>query len=202
MAGSPDELATSLCRINPACSGTIRPTGWLAMPNYRRVKIPGGTHFFTLVTHRRRPLFRDESARTCLRSAIQETKSAYPFHVEAMALLPEHLHAIWRLPEGDFDCSKRWRMIKGRFTHSYREKGYEGEVWQNRFWEHTIRDDEDFARHFHYIHYNPVKHGLVESPVQWEYSSFHKYKAMGWYSDEWGRVEPEELKDIGKCAGE
>ena len=118
-----------------------------------------------------------------------------------MVLLPEHLHTIWTLPEGDCDYSNRWRIIKGAFTHWYRKRGFDERIWQNRFWEHTIRNDKDFARHFDYIHYNPVKHDLADRPAKWEFFTFHKYFAEGWYSEEWGCIEPENLRDM-KCVGE
>ena len=171
------------------------------MPNYRRIKKRGGTYFFTVVTHARRPVFQDGEFRSCLRQILEKTQSQYLFYEEAMVILPDHLHCIWRLPQGDFDYSKRWRIIKGSFTHWFRNKGNDGKIWQNRFWEHTIRNDEDFARHFDYIHYNPVKHNLVDRPVNWEFSTFHKYLSEGWYSEEWGCVEPENLKNMN-CVGE
>lgn len=65
----------------------------------------------------------------------------------------------------------------------------EREVWQRRYWEHLIRDDEDYARHVEYIHYNPVKHGLAESPKDWPWSSFHDYVGKGVYDVNWGAGE-------------
>jgi len=171
------------------------------MPNYRRIRKPGGAYFFTAVTYARRPVFKNGEARSSLRRIINETQSRHPFYIEAMVVLPDHLHSIWTLPEGDYDYSKRWRIIKGGFTHWYRKRGFDGRIWQNRFWEHTIRDDKDFARHFDYIHYNPVKHALVNRPAKWEFSTFHKYFAKGWYSEEWGCIEPENLQTM-QCVGE
>ena len=171
------------------------------MPNYRRIRKPGGTFFFTVVTYARQPVFQNSEARSGLRRIVKKTQSQHPFYIEAMVLLPEHLHSMWTLPEGDHDYSKRWRIIKGSFTHWIRKWGFDGRIWQNRFWEHTIRDDEDFARHFDYIHYNPVKHALVDSPAKWEFSSFHRYFARGWYTEEWGSIEPENLKNM-QCVGE
>ena len=171
------------------------------MPNYRRIRKPGGTYFFTVVTYARKPVFKDGEARLALSQIIQKTQSQHPFYMDAMVLLPDHLHSIWTLPEGDYDYSKRWRIIKGAFTHWYRKRGSDGRIWQNRFWEHTIRNDKDFARHFDYIHYNPVKHDLADRPAKWEFFTFHKYFAEGWYSEEWGCIEPENLRDM-KCVGE
>ena len=143
------------------------------MPNYRRQFDPGGMFFFTLVTAGRRSLFSDETARRHLRAALRTEQAEHPFDLLAIALLPEHVHCIWKLPEGDSDFSLRWSRIKRRFTQQWiaagggeaaisktrrdrRERG----VWQKRFWEHRIRDEEDMMRHVNYIHYNPVKHGL------------------------------------------
>jgi putative transposase len=151
------------------------------MPNYRRAWLPGGTFFFTLVTNQRRPIFMEESARHILKQAFAEgMKKAGKFEIVAFCLLPDHLHCIWTLPENDGDYSTRWKVIKAWFSHAYRKQGgtpgdltaskiQKGEVgiWQRRFWEHLIRDLDDLNRHIDYIHYNPVKHGLVQSVNAW-----------------------------------
>ena len=134
-----------------------------------------------------------------LRQAFRHVMEWHPFIIDAFVLLPDHLHCIWTLPEGDMDFSKRWRLIKSYFTkkcdHGYkntpsasRKKKNEQAVWQRRFWEHLIRDDEDYLRHVEYIHYNPVKHGLVKAPKDWPYSSFHKYMRERKYDLNWGAV--------------
>jgi len=118
--------------------------------------------------------------------------------IEAMVLLPDHLHTIWRLPPGDSDFSTRWKMIKGAFTHRWLEMGgqpsavsasqqREGRrgVWQPRYMEHAIRDEDDFTQHVEYIHYNPVKHGYVDCPSGWRWSSFHRYVHAGYYPRNW-----------------
>ena len=117
-----------------------------------------------------------------------------PLQIDAIVVLPDHLHTLWRLPEGDCDFSTRWMQIKRCFSTGLiaqkispsksrkREKG----IWQRRFWEHLIRDDEDWRRHMDYIHYNPVKHGLVNAPIAWEYSSFRRYVEAGLYPADWG----------------
>jgi putative transposase len=121
----------------------------------------------------------------------------HSFKIDAFVLLPDHLHCIWTLPQGDSDLSTRWRLVKSYFSHRYegeyrgdvsasREKKREQAIWQRRFWEHAIRDEEDYARHVDYIHYNPVKHGLVRAPRDWEYSSFHGYIRAGLYDEMWG----------------
>lgn len=124
----------------------------------------------------------------------------HPFTIDAFVLLPDHLHCIWTMPEGDRDFSIRWRLTKSYFsrkcdaTHKNipsrsRRKKKEQAVWQRRFWEHLIRDEQDFVKHIEYIHYNPVKHGLAKAPKDWEYSSFHRYVREGVYDLEWGAGE-------------
>ena len=134
---------------------------------------------------------------SALRDAIRYVMARHPFQIDAFVLLPDHLHCIWTLPEGDSDFSTRWRLVKSAFTRkcdipqpaalspSRQHKG-EQAVWQRRFWEHQIRDDTDFTRHVEYIHYNPVKHDLVKAPRDWEYPSFHRYAREGIYDQTWG----------------
>ena len=168
------------------------------MPDYRRNFQPGGTFFFTVVTCQRFPIFDASPARDLLGEAFRNVKEKYPFTLDAICLLPDHLHCLWTLPESDGNYSIRWSYIKAYFTHRYkgifgapgklnesRENRREGVVWQRRFWEHTIRDEQDFAMHFDYIHYNPVKHGLVQNIDEWEWSSFHHYVNLGWYPGKW-----------------
>jgi putative transposase len=169
------------------------------MPNYRRVLLPGGTYFFTVVTNQRRPILVEAIARKALRSAFLLVKERLPFQIDAICLLPEHLHCILTLPEQDCDYSTRWKRIKAYFSRQYLgEGGSAGEitaskikkgevgVWQRRFWEHIIRDLEDLNRHLDYIHYNPVKHGSVKSVRDWPWSSFHRYVETGFYPPDWG----------------
>jgi putative transposase len=179
------------------------------MPNYRRIYVPGGTCFFTVVTECRACLFSDESARKLLRKAFVDCMRRWPFQIQALVLLPEHWHTIWTLPEGDTGFSKRLAVIKKEFTKSWlglggleqprsgsRARNRRRGVWQRRFWDHLIRDEEDFARHFDYIHYNPVKHGHVRYPVDWPYSTFHSWVKRGEYPREWG-CGPEVLRFDG-----
>ncbi len=169
------------------------------MSHYRRYFIPGGTFFFTIVTENRAPLFGKEPARNLLGSVMRRCFMKYPVEVIATVLLPDHLHALWTLPSGDAQFSQRWSWIKGQFTRCWlsndrgdlsRQSNRESEgrrnVWQRRFWEHTIRDESDLEAHFDYIHYNPVKHGLVTSPRDWPWSSFHRWVAKGHYPAAWG----------------
>jgi putative transposase len=178
------------------------------MPEYRRTWSPGGTFFFTLVTYNRRPIFQDEGARKILREAFAfGAQKVGPFQIDAMCLLPEHLHCTWTLPEKDGDYSTRWKVIKSYFSHRYIRGGgipgslttskfQKGEVgvWQRRFWEHEIRDMEDYRRHLDYIHYNPVKHGLVDTVRAWPWSTFHRYVREGYYDLDWGSENAEVAK--------
>jgi REP element-mobilizing transposase RayT len=234
------------------------------MSNYRRAKIPGGYYFFTVVTYNRQPLFGDESARVCLRQVWKDVQHRWPFTVVALCLLPEHLHCIWKLPDGDDNYSTRWSLIKRRFAQQYRGmttcrvdslpvhadfvrnersacrvdsfavhadfvrnersacrvdsfavhadfvrnersacrvdssavhadithpaltpsgiKRNESGIWQRRFWEHYLKDGRDIQRHIAYIHYNPVKHGLVEKPQDWSWSTYKSYVESGRYA--------------------
>jgi putative transposase len=169
------------------------------MPDYRRYFVEGGTYFFTLVTANRSLLFRDSKARQLLGQVMRETQRDLPFNTVAIVLLPDHLHALWTLPNGDAAYPRRWQAIKARFTAlwlgsggdeaevspAYRRQRRRG-VWQPRFIEHTIRDESDLHDHVDYIHYNPVKHGYVSAPKDWPWSSFHRYVASGEYADNWG----------------
>jgi putative transposase len=131
-----------------------------------------------------------------LRDAVRQVRARAPFHIDAWVVLPDHMHCLWtpglrrgrRLPEGDADFAGRWRAIKKGFSKSVRideprspvmiRRGERG-IWQRRYWEHTVRDQQDFATHFDYIHFNPVKHGLVEHPAEWPHSSFRRCVATG-----------------------
>lgn len=167
---------------------------------YRRDRTAGGTFFFTVVKHKRRNILCAPENVNLLKDVLKNIKKRHPFEIDAFVLLPDHLHCIWTLPDGDRDFSKRWRLIKSYFTrgcdkrykldrsHS-RQGKKEQAIWQRRFWEHRIRDDGDMIRHVEYIHYNPVKHGLVKSPGEWAHSSFHRYVKEGIYCEEWGANE-------------
>lgn len=172
------------------------------MPDYRRSKVEGGFYFFTVVTYRRIPILTGEKAREILRSAWLNTKQRFSFETIAVCLLPDHIHSIWKLPEGDADYSMRWREIKRLFTKGYlkeigpgenrnasRIKRGEAAIWQRRFWEHTLEDEEDLETHLDYIHYNPVKHGFVSHVAEWAYSSFHRYVKEGIYANDWNGGE-------------
>ena len=152
------------------------------MPNYRRLFIPGGSYFFTVnLFDRKSRLLTDNIDH--LRQAVHDTRSRFPFHIDAMVILPDHLHAVWTLPDGDADFSTRWRWIKIRFSRAMPTgerltavRGARGErgIWQRRFWEHRIRDDRDMQTHIEYCWYNPVRHGHVATVEDWPFSSFHR----------------------------
>lgn len=191
------------------------------MPNYRR-SYEGNTYFFTVVTYQRQPILCLDESRTALREAINDAKEAHPFKIKAWVLLPDHLHCIWELPDGDVNYSMRWGLIKKEFTKKInrsvgaahptragleglvgkahptesRIKHREGMIWQRRFWEHKIKDERDFQVHCDYIHYNPVKHGFANTPMNWEYSTFHSYMDEGIYSKEWGSKEPDKIENM------
>jgi len=169
------------------------------MPNYRRYFVPGGTYFFTLVAAGRAAIFGDTVGRGLLGEALRNQRSQRPFDVVAIVLLPDHLHVIWTLPAGDDNYPLRWSAIKGEFTRKWLQAGgaeqplFPGQaregrrgVWQPRFIEHTIRDEVDLCAHVDYIHYNPVKHGLVRCPRDWPWSSFERYVTAGDYEPHWG----------------
>ena len=166
--------------------------------HYRRAFTPGGTFFFTLVTEGRRPIFAAAGAIDTLRQAFWEVRQSRPFDIDAAVIMPDHLHCIWTLPSDDADFATRWRLIKTWFTkhcspalraepNPARTAKREQAVWQHRYWEHLLRDESDFTRHVDYIHYNPVKHGLAVSPIDWPYSSFHRHVKAGVYPPDWGQ---------------
>ena len=163
------------------------------MSRYRRCYQPGGNYFFTLVTHQRRPIFANPEKIERLKTAINKVKKKYPFSLNAIVVLPDHLHCLWRLPENDKDFSTRWRLIKRYFSmqmNTLVNHRKEKEVWQRRFWEHTIRDEDDWQKHMDYIHYNPVKHRLVQTPGDWQHSSFNYWVEKGFYEKNWGLTQP------------
>jgi putative transposase len=163
------------------------------MTSYRRSFVAGGSYFFTVNLAERRLRLLVEHVDT-LRSAFRQVRARHPFTVEAIVILPDHLHSVWTLPEGDTDYAMRWRLIKSTFSRllpsgehvseSRRTKSERG-IWQRRYWEHTLRDESDFGRHIDYVHFNPVKHGHVHRVKDWPHSSFHRMVQLGVYPEDW-----------------
>jgi len=164
------------------------------MSRYRRVKIEGKAFFFTVALADRSSAILVEHVER-LRRIYSAVKQRYPFETVAICVLPDHIHAIWSLPEGDADYPMRWSLIKSGFTRGLkanaarspskiakRERG----IWQRRYWEHAIRDENDLERHIDYIHFNPVKHGYVSRVCDWPHSSFHRYVREGVLPPDWG----------------
>ncbi len=176
------------------------------MTNYRRNLLAGGCFFFTVNLAQRHLQLLTEHIEK-LRNAVREARRNHPFTIDAMVVLPDHLHALWTLPEGDADFATRWRLIKSAFSRSIATgepvsasrttKGERG-IWQRRYWEHTIRDDEDFARHADYIHINPVKHGLVSRVRDWPHSSFHRLVDLGIYPEDWAGDVSNDGEEFGE----
>ena len=185
------------------------------MPEYRRIDCPGATIFFTVVTHDRRPILGSERSVALLRQAFREERKHHPFEIDAAVILPDHLHCIWTLPPDDAHFSMRWTKIKGRFTSLFlaaggsegrrnasRAKRSERAVWQRRYWDRVIRDDREYGAYMDYIHYNPVKHGLVRCPHEWPHSSFRRWVAAGAYAEDWlcACAEPKRSPDFGEIS--
>ncbi|MGQ0618662.1 MAG: REP-associated tyrosine transposase [Panacagrimonas sp.] len=147
---------------------------------YRRAHVPGATYFFTVVCRDRAPHFADAHLVSRLGQALRHVRASRPFTVDALVVLPDHLHALWTLPLDDGDFSTRWRLVK-----HFVQLGADQPLWQPRFWEHLIRDEQDFERHFDYIHANPARHGLVSAPRDWPHSTFHRYVRDEVYAADW-----------------
>jgi putative transposase len=179
------------------------------MPNYRRAQ-EGSTYFFTVVTYQRRRFLCLDESRRHLREVVCRVRESHPFSIDAWVLLPDHMHCIWSLPEGDTNFSIRWALIKKGFTRNAkdwldtpepnlsRKAKREGTIWQRRFWEHVIRNDRDYKAHCDYIHYNPVKHGMVKAPLDWPHTTFHRYVKRGIYPEDWGAAPMGFGEDIGR----
>jgi putative transposase len=167
------------------------------MRRYIRADIPGATYFFTVTLQDRTARWLVDH-RATLRSCVARVRELHPFQIEAAVVLPDHLHALWTLPAEDSRYPLRWQLIKRSFTRRLAQGGFldlaaasrrgadERSVWQRRYWEHQIRDEEDFARHVDYIHFNPVKHGCVLRAADWPYSSLHRFVREGRLPADWG----------------
>lgn len=161
---------------------------------YRRLYTEGATYFFTVnLQDRTSDLLIQEI--DLLRDCFRKVKQKHPFEINAIVILPDHIHTIWTMPKNDADYSRRWRLIKYYFSHQLknqdeyispsREKKQERGIWQRRFWEYKIRNQQDYNNHINYIHYNPIKHDYVQKVKNWRYSSFHKYVELGILDVDW-----------------
>ena len=207
MRPSPDSAA-----LHPGYDEFLRrgATTGSSMVSYRRNWIAGGTYFFTATLRDRRSTLLADGA-DLLRETMRDVAARWPFRTEAAVVLPDHLHTVWTLPPGDADYAGRWRAIKAAFTRRMLTAGATVEcnargeytLWQRRYWEHTIRDERDLRRHIDYIHFNPVKHGLVRRAADWPHSTFHRFVARGDLSAEWGCVDDEDafaMQEFGEPA--
>jgi putative transposase len=170
--------------------------------DYRRAWHKGGTYFFTVNCLQRKDnncLVRNIDL---LREVIAKVKQSHPFIIHGWVVLPEHMHCVMELPEGDADFAKRWMLIKMLFSRgipknenrtNLRIKRRERGIWQRRYWEHLIKDERDYQAHMDYVHINPVKHGLVKQVKDWPYSTFHKLVERGIYAQDWGGGMEESL---------
>lgn len=172
------------------------------MPNYVRNFTPGGTYFFTVKTEGNAPIFCENENAKLLGVVFREMQQRWPVQIDAMVLLPDHLHAIWSLSSGDTGYPKRWAWLKKEFSKRYvfmegkeqfqsesRHRNRRLGVWQRRYWEHTIQNENEYKAYFDYIHWNPVKHGLVNSPGEWQHSTFGRWVEKGVYPRHWGASE-------------
>ena len=167
------------------------------MPDYRRNRVAGGTYFFTVNLLERRSKLLTQHVEV-LRAVVRHVQKNKPFHIDAWVVLPDHMHCVWTLPVGDDDYPTRWKAIKTAFSRAMpkterlsavrKAKGERG-IWQRRYWEHTIRNDKDYAAHVDYCHINPAKHGLVKQVADWPYSTFHALVKAGVYSENWAGAE-------------
>ena len=177
------------------------------MSDYRRYFVPGGTYFFTIVTYGRRPILTTDSGREFLRNATEEIRAKRPFELIATVLLPDHWHLVMKLPPGDDQYSIRVKRIKEEFSKAWlgaglpeatmtpaqRKKGERG-IWQPRFWEHLIADENDLVACVDYIHWNPRKHDVVRRVQDWRWSSFFRFVRSGDYPIDWGGEMPKSIE--------
>ncbi len=167
------------------------------MPDYRRYRVAGGSYFFTVNLLDRGSRLLVEHIEL-LRQSVRRVCVLMPFHIDAWVVLPDHMHTLWTLPKDDADFPRRWQAIKmafskgiaaGEVISASRRSRAERGIWQRRYWEHTIRDERDYAAHMDYIHFNPVKHGLVSDVASWPFSSFHRCVAQGLYPRDWSHED-------------
>ena len=172
------------------------------MPDYRRAWHPGGTYFFTVSLLQRRGNDLLTRHIDLLRDTVRMVRERHPFVIHGWVVLPDHMHCVIELPSGDVDFATRWRLIKigvskglpltewrSRTRFNRGERG----IWQRRYWEHLIRDEADFRAHMDYVHFNPVKHGLVKRVVEWPHSTFHRLVRLEVYPPDWAGGDEDAL---------
>jgi len=168
------------------------------MPDYRRYYVPNAVVFITTVVAERRPLFADKDTAILLITTMRVVQTIYASDLLAYVILPDHVHLLLRT-EPPVTFSQVMQSIKWNFTRSYKKtRGIGGPVtvWQQRFWDHIIRDEGDLARHLDYVHYNPIKHGLTTLPSQWNDSTFLEWMQRGYYEQTWGVAEPQTISGM------
>lgn len=163
--------------------------------NYRRLYIENSKIFITMVTSKRRPILIENI--NILRESFKQIKNKIEYKIEAIVILPDHIHMIIEPKE----TKKYPEIIKGiktyfsraidetkldnyELTQSRKDKK-EKDIWQRRYWEHSITDEADLRKHTDYIHYNPIKHGYVKQAKKWKYSTFKKCVQQGFYDENW-----------------
>jgi putative transposase len=170
------------------------------MSNIRRYYIPDSIVFLTSVTRNRNELFLEKQNRILLFQTIDSVKTDIPFELVAYVILPDHFHFLIQLSNENMNFSKILQYIKGRFTHNYKKDYVINDsvsLWQRKFWDHIIRNERDLQNHLDYIHWNPVKHGFINEPSEWEPSSFNNWVEMGLYDSGWGTLhEPENIRKM------
>ena len=161
------------------------------MPNYHRHYLAAPV-FVTLVTYHRRPWLLPHVAQ--ISASMHRARARHPFRHLAHVVLPDHLH--WLFEAGDANFSAVVAAFKRDVSWALKSAGVPGPLWQNRFYDHLIRDDADLHRHLDYIHFNPVKHGHCQLPGDWPHSSFAAWQTRGAYPADWGSVEPVGIGDM------
>ena len=179
------------------------------MATFRRSVVPGATYFFTVNTKQRIKVLTNAPFYLALKNALRRVNAQHSFTIDAFVLLPDHLHCIWTLPPSDARYALRWNLIKRLVSQatrhlvqiptsrSYQQRRELG-LWQRRFWEHQIRDEQDLVKHVEYIHWNPVKHGYVARVRDWPYSCFHRYVKQGLYPLDWASGDDADDDDYGE----
>ena len=169
------------------------------MPNYRRYYLPGHPVFITNVTFDRKKILTEAENLHLLWDTLFAVKARYEFNLNAYVILPDHFHWIITIPGESLNFSKIMLNFKWNYSMNYKKlnrQNREIHIWQRGFWDHIIRDEKDYRNHLDYIHWNPVKHGYVENPSEWEWSSFLEFCEKDVYLPEWGKNEPESIKEM------